>query len=100
MTKAEALEKIEELRRQKTPHSAEKFHRLAVDRYEQIRTDLEAEHHGDFVMIEVDSGDYFLGSTSDEALENAQQAYPEKAYFLFRIGYRAAEKRRRVVAYD
>lgn len=94
MTKTEALEKIDELMRQKTPHPPEEFNRLAVNRYNEIRGDLEAEHWGDFVMIEVDSGDYFLGSTSREALERARQAYPDKAYFLFRVGHRAAAKRR------
>ena len=39
-------EKIERLKRQKTMHSTE---------------ELEAKHHGEYVVIEVDSGDYFVG---------------------------------------
>lgn len=95
MTKAEALDRIEELIRQKTPHTREEFSRLARTRYDEIRAELEAENFGDFVMIEVDSGDFFVGKDSDDALELAQAAHPEKAFFLFRIGHRAAEKRRR-----
>ena len=87
-------EQIEELRRQKTPHSAEEMSRMAWERYAQLKDQFEPSQLDEYVMIEVDSGDYFLGKTSNEALRNAQEAYPKKAFFLIRIGHRAAGKKR------
>ena len=58
--------------------------------YKKISGELEREYHGKFVAIEVDSGDYFLGDTSIEADKKAKKKYPEKVFYLGRIGYRAA----------
>jgi hypothetical protein len=90
-----AAEKLEQLKRQRTPHSTEELVRLGEARYKEISTDLEAPHHGDFVMIEVDTGDYFIGSTPQAALDGAQSAYPGKVFYLMRIGYKAAHKLKR-----
>ena len=88
-------EKLERLKRQKTSHTTEELERLAWARYAEIRGELEAEHRGEFVMIEVDSGDYFVGKTTQEALRQAEAAHPGKAFGLIRIGYRAAHKLKR-----
>jgi len=88
-------EKLERLKREKTPHSTEELDRLGWARYEGIRGELEAKHHGEYVMIEVDSGDYFVGKTPQEALGQAQAAHPNKAFYLIRIGYKAAHKLKR-----
>lgn len=87
-------EKVERLKREKTPHSTEELDRLGWARYEEIKDELEAQHHGHYVMIEVDSGDYFIGETSEEALQKAENAYPDKAFRLIRIGYKAVHKLR------
>lgn len=88
-------ERIERLKQEKTSHPTEELDRLGWARYEAIRDDLEDERHGDYVMIEVDSGDYFLGTTPEEALKKAQAAHPSKAFYLIRIGYKAAHKLKR-----
>ena len=44
------------------------------------------EHRGMIAMIEPDSGDYFLGVTSLEALKKAEKQYPDKYYYAIRIG--------------
>lgn len=88
-------EKIERLKRDKTAHSTEDLDRLGCARYDQIRSELETRHHGDYVMIEVDSGDYFVAKTPEEALRLAQAAHPGKAFYLIRIGYKAAHKLKR-----
>lgn len=85
-------EKIERLKRERTPHSTEELDRLGWARYEEIKEWLEAKHHGEYVMIEVDSGDYFVGENPEEALHHAQAVHPDKAFYLIRIGYRAAHK--------
>lgn len=88
-------EKIERLKREKTAHSTEELDRLGWARYGEIRAELEASRHGDYVMIEVDTGEYLVGKTSEEALRQAQAAHPGKAFYLIRIGYKAAHKLKR-----
>jgi 2',3'-cyclic-nucleotide 2'-phosphodiesterase (5'-nucleotidase family) len=85
-------EKIERLKRERTPYSTEELDRLGWARYAEIRDQLEASHHGEYVMIEVDSGDYFVGKTPEDALRRARAAHPNKAFYLIRIGYKAAHK--------
>lgn len=58
--------------------------------FAEISPDLAQRHFGQFIAIEVDSGDYFIGETGIEATRNAQTKYPGKIFFLGRIGYRAA----------
>ena len=48
------------------------------------------EHFGQFIAIEVDSGDYFIGDTAIEATQKARVKHPDKIFFLGRIGYRTA----------
>jgi len=85
-------EKLEQLKREKTVHSTEELDRLGWARYEEIRGELEAQHLGDYMMVEVDSGDYFVGKTPQEALRQAEAAHPGKAFCLIRIGYKAVHK--------
>ena len=51
---------------------------------------LEAEHAGKFVCIEPVSGDYFLGSTFDQAVNQALDAHPTRLTHTLRIGHAAA----------
>ena len=88
-------DKLERLKKQKTVHSTEELDQLGWARYAEIRSSLETEHHGDYLMIEVDSGDYFLGKSPEQALREAEAAYPNKAFCLIRIGYKAAHKLKR-----
>ena len=57
--------------------------------YEKIKDRLEAEHMGEIVVIEVDSGDYFIGKTGLEAVDKAKEKYPNKIFYGIRIGRRA-----------
>lgn len=88
-------EQIENLWREKTPHPPEEMSRLAWERYAQIKERLERDHHGEFVMIEVDSGDYFVGESQRQAYSKAHSAYPDKAFHCIRIGYPAVRRERR-----
>jgi len=63
-------------------------------RYAQLKDELEREHHGEFVAIEVDSGDYFLGKTFQEADKRAREKHPESIFYVVRIGHRATWVRR------
>jgi hypothetical protein len=58
--------------------------------FETISQDLEKQHFGRFVAIEVESGEYFIGNTGIEATRKAQVRHPGKIFFLGRVGYRTA----------
>ncbi len=62
--------------------------------YRKIRDKLEPEHKGEFVAIEVGSGEYFLGKSPQIADGKASEKYPDKIFYLVRIGRRAAFVRR------
>ena len=58
--------------------------------FEAISQDLEKQHFGRFVAIEVESGEYFIGDTGIEATRKAQVRHPGKIFFLGSVGYRTA----------
>ena len=58
--------------------------------YQKISKQIEKDHSGDFVAIEVDSGEYFLGQTQIEAIEKAKESFPTKIFYLMKIGFPAA----------
>ena len=89
-------QRLEDLRHEKTRYSTAELDRRGWARYAESSHMLEAQHRGEFVMIEVDSGDYFLGDTPQRALAKARTAYPGKAFCLIRIGYPAAHKLKRL----
>ncbi len=85
-------ERLEALKREKTPYSTEELDRRGWTRYQEIRAELEDQHRGEYVAIEVDSGAYFLGKTPEEAFAQAEKSCPGKVFYLVRIGYKAAHK--------
>jgi hypothetical protein len=55
--------------------------------YEQrLRASLEATNMHEFVSIEPESGDHFLGKTLSEAIQAARAAYPDRLTFTMRVG--------------
>jgi hypothetical protein len=73
-------------------YSTKEMSRLAWQRYEEIKEELEPDHIGKYVMIEVESGDYFLGESDREAYEKAKAKHPDKIFHFIRIGHKAAHK--------
>jgi hypothetical protein len=57
---------------------------------ERYRENLENSHHGAFVCIEPESGEFFVGETIDEAVNQAIDAYPDRLTHTLRIGHAAA----------
>lgn len=53
---------------------------------EVLKPQLEPGHLGEYVAIEVESGDYFLGTSLDEALESAEHKYPDREFFIVKVG--------------
>lgn len=56
--------------------------------YARLREQLEPEHNGEVILIEVESGDYFLGKNSVEARRKAREKYPDKVFYINRVGHR------------
>ena len=54
----------------------------------RLKGELEATHRDDFVAVEPESGDYFLGKTLSEAIQAARAAYPERLPFALRVGHK------------
>jgi hypothetical protein len=50
---------------------------------------LEPEHADEFVAIEPESGDYFLGKTLSEAMGAARRSYPDGLAHAMRVGHKA-----------
>ena len=57
--------------------------------YEKIRERIEKEHRGKVIVIEVESGDYFLGKTGPEASRKAREKYPDKVFYKAKVAYPA-----------
>ena len=57
---------------------------------ERLKADLVRDHTGRFAAIDPETGRYFLGDTSAEAVGAAHDAMPDARFYLKRIGYTAA----------
>lgn len=62
---------------------ADKARKLYDEKY---RASLEENNDGEFVCIEPESGDYFLGGTFDEAVNKAMDTYPDRLTHTLRVG--------------
>lgn len=56
---------------------------------DRLKVTLEATHHGEYVAIDPDTGDYFLGKTLLEAGRAARAAHPDRWCYGIRIGHAA-----------
>ena len=55
--------------------------------YYRLKPSLEKKYKPNYyVSIEVESGDYFVGKNTLEALEKAKKQHPRKQFFLAQIG--------------
>lgn len=74
-----------------TATELDEFVRKAEEIYAtRLRSELEPEHIDEFVAIEPESGDYFLGKTLSEAMGAAHRSYPGRLAHAMRVGYKAA----------
>jgi hypothetical protein len=54
---------------------------------EQLKNRLESTNPDDFVAIEPESGDFFVGKTLSEAIQAARAAHPAHLPFALRVGH-------------
>ena len=57
---------------------------------ERLQAVLEPQHRNQFVAIEPESGEYFLGDTFDEAVKSARAKHPSRLSHTIWIGHAAA----------
>jgi hypothetical protein len=57
--------------------------------YETLREQLEREHWGEYITINVDNGDYTVAPEHKEAVKIMRAKYPGVLFYTFRVGYRA-----------
>lgn len=69
-------------------HQSLELARRAREIYEQeLRSKLQATNRDDFVAIEPESGDFFLGRTLSQAIQAARAAHPGCLSFALRVGH-------------
>ena len=74
-----------------TELSKEEFAVLAKEiYYRDIRPQVIDEHRGEFLVLDVESGDYEVNADSLRAGLRMKERRPDGRRFMFRIGYRAA----------
>ena len=57
---------------------------------EKLRVALEKKHLNEFVAIEPESGEYFLGQTLTDAIAASRAKYPNRLTHAIRVGHNAA----------
>jgi hypothetical protein len=71
-------------------YSAEETVRRAEEWYErQIRSLVEAEHRGQYIAIDVDTGEYEIGNDYHTVARSILARKPDAALGVLRIGYAA-----------
>ena len=60
--------------------------------YEKIKGRYDPKYHGQYLAIEVKSGEVFLGKDGVVVIEKAEKKYPDTVFYLQKIGYDTMEK--------
>lgn len=55
--------------------------------YEQIKSQYEPQQNGKFLAIEIESNKVYFGDTSEDAVMLAKKEYPDKVFYVVKIGY-------------
>ncbi|MBA2714372.1 MAG: hypothetical protein H0U55_12570 [Rubrobacteraceae bacterium] len=73
---------------------AEEIARRGREIYAQdIRSEkFDREHDGEFLVVDVTTGEYELGPDEAEAFGQAEDKNPKGLFYLMRVGYRAAHR--------
>jgi hypothetical protein len=56
----------------------------------KYRSSLEATNFGEFVAVEPESEEFFLGKTLSEAIQAARAVHADRLPVVFRVGHKAA----------
>jgi hypothetical protein len=58
--------------------------------YKSFQSEMESNHRGEFIAINVRTKAYHLGDTAEAALGNAKNAEPDGLFHLIRVGFSGA----------
>ncbi len=75
-------------------HDAEEIARLGEEIYKREihAEEFEAEHEGEFLVVDVTTGEYALASDDAEAFDLAEEKNPDAVLYLLRVGHRTAHR--------
>ena len=59
--------------------------------YEQIKINYDPKEKGNFLAIDIESKQEYLGNTSAQALELAREKHPSNVFYVVKIGFDVAE---------
>ncbi|MFC1806052.1 hypothetical protein ACFL09_03635 [Planctomycetota bacterium] len=59
---------------------------------EHLREKLEPEHNGEFVALDVESGDYGMDADEMAAIQRVRARHPDRVFYVLRVGHRAAHR--------
>lgn len=76
----------------KARHKAEReeFYQRCRAIFDRVRPELIEDHYDWFIIIEPDSGDYFIDPNEEVATEKARQQYPNSKLGAFRLNQTGA----------
>ena len=57
---------------------------------DRLQATIEPAHRGEYIAIDVESGDYALAADEDLAVEQIEQRRPDGTIYLIRVGYTAS----------
>lgn len=61
---------------------------------ERLKSRLEPAQDGNYVAVDIDSGEYVLATSGSEALSEARKSHPDRVFYLVCVGRRVADFRR------
>lgn len=59
--------------------------------YNQVKNRYEPKQNGKFLAIDINSKDVFFAENSAEAVDKARTKYPNKVFYVAKIGFESAE---------
>ena len=75
----------------KPPRDPVEFARRAEEYYDRgLRAKLEPEHKGEYLVLDVESGDYELDADEMAAIDRARARHPDRVFYILRVGYPAS----------
>ena len=57
---------------------------------EHLRAELEPEHNGEYLFLDVESGDYEMDEDELAAMARARAKHPRSVFYILRVGYPTA----------
>jgi uncharacterized protein (DUF2147 family) len=62
--------------------------------YQTLKKEMEDKYKGKFLAIDPESGDYYLGNTSLDAILKGREVHPDAVFYVIRIGLPYVYKKR------